>query len=639
MSIDNVTINNLADLITLASTGTEYQGINNKMLYRVLPQIMDINDMIGMTKLKQTLFNQLIYYLQELYDNTDYLHTVIMGSPGCGKCLGKDVDVLMFDGRVKKSQDIQVGDVLMGDDSQGRQVTSVCSGFDELYMIGNKDDNFVVNSKHVLTLLRHPSDNDPIDICIDDITNTIDLYFTFKNKVYYEKETILTVDPYIMGYCLLNLMELEEENDEKYWVVEISDDSILEYFQSHADLIETTNIDFFYKINTEYFIDYPELFAESECLKVPSDIIFCKHSVLFSFMAGLIDFYKSQQSFTSYREFITLTLTNRELFAIIVRICNTTGITHQVIIDKVGFSTKMGSYTNNLYKIQIRYTELPSVSLKYFSSVVNSTHHNINLLQITKLDRGEYFGFEITGNGRFLLADSTVTHNTTIARLIGEMYKNLGILSPDGLFITAQREDLVAEYLGQTAIKTRKLLQECNGGVLFIDEVYALGPGKKDQDSFSKEAIDTLNVYLSEHKNTFCCIIAGYEDDIKNCFFAVNKGLERRFQWCHKIDRYTIDDLASIFLKLITDSEWDVDISFKDLVHLLSLHFSMFKFSGGDMEKLFSTTKLAHAKRIFGVKNCIKRLILRRDIEIGIEMFGENRLDITKDDVFNPMFI
>jgi len=110
------------------------------------------------------------------------------------------------------------------------------------------------------------------------------------------------------------------------------------------------------------------------------------------------------------------------------------------------------------------------------------------------------------------------TGKTSVAEIIGNIYKNMGILSTKGSFTIAKREDFIAPYLGQTAIKTRVLLESCSGGVLFIDEAYALGPGQKDKDSFSKEAIDTLNVFLSEHKNDFCCIIAGYEEDIQMLF-------------------------------------------------------------------------------------------------------------------------
>ena len=128
---------------------------------------------------------------------------------------------------------------------------------------------------------------------------------------------------------------------------------------------------------------------------------------------------------------------------------------------------------------------------------------------------------------------------TTVAQIIGKIYQTLGVLSRNGIFKIAHRDDFIAGYLGQTATKTQKLLKSCIGGILFIDEVYSLAPRENDKDSFSKEALDTLTAFLSEHKNDFCCIAAGYEEDVENCFFAMNKGLKRRFPWVHKIDNYT----------------------------------------------------------------------------------------------------
>ena len=116
---------------------------------------------------------------------------------------------------------------------------------------------------------------------------------------------------------------------------------------------------------------------------------------------------------------------------------------------------------------------------------------------------------------------------TTVAKIIGKIYQSLGILSKHGKFRIAYRDDFIAGYLGQTANKTQKLLKSCLGGVLFIDEIYSLAPKDTDRDSFAKEALDTLTSFLSEHKNDFCCIGAGYEDDIENCFFAMNQGLKR----------------------------------------------------------------------------------------------------------------
>ena len=80
-------VDSLSDLIKMAQTGIKYANINNEMLWRISAQLIDIDDMIGMEKLKQSIFYHVIYYLQDLYiaDETDYLHTVIMGPPGSGK--------------------------------------------------------------------------------------------------------------------------------------------------------------------------------------------------------------------------------------------------------------------------------------------------------------------------------------------------------------------------------------------------------------------------------------------------------------------------------------------------------------------------------------------------------------------------
>ena len=110
---------------------------------------------------------------------------------------------------------------------------------------------------------------------------------------------------------------------------------------------------------------------------------------------------------------------------------------------------------------------------------------------------------------------------TEFAKALGELYLKMGILK-NNKFFKVTRSDLVAKYLGQTAIKTRDMINKCKGGVMFIDEVYSLG-SKELRDSFSKEAIDTLNEHLTEMKNDFICIVAGYKDDVENCFFHIIK--------------------------------------------------------------------------------------------------------------------
>ena len=106
---------------------------------------------------------------------------------------------------------------------------------------------------------------------------------------------------------------------------------------------------------------------------------------------------------------------------------------------------------------------------------------------------------------------------TEIAKIMGEIFSNLGILKKKK-FKKVTRSDLIAGYLGQTALKTTEVIKESLGGVLFIDEVYQLG-NAEGRDSYSKECIDTINQNLTERQGKFICIIAGYKDSVENCFF------------------------------------------------------------------------------------------------------------------------
>ena len=136
---------------------------------------------------------------------------------------------------------------------------------------------------------------------------------------------------------------------------------------------------------------------------------------------------------------------------------------------------------------------------------------------------------------------------TEIAKILGELYCSLGILSK-GTFKSVKRADLVGGYLGQTATKTLKILEENKGGVLFIDEAYSLG-NEEGKDIYSKECIDTITAFLSENRQDFVCIIAGYKKALRQCFFKYNAGLERRFPWSYTIDPYNDIELKLIFEK------------------------------------------------------------------------------------------
>ena len=112
---------------------------------------------------------------------------------------------------------------------------------------------------------------------------------------------------------------------------------------------------------------------------------------------------------------------------------------------------------------------------------------------------------------------------TILGKILSKIYLALGITCND-TFKVVKRSDLIAEYLGQTAIKTQKVIDSVAGGVLFIDEAYSLG-NDNETDSYSKECLDVLNQNLSENKSKFICIIAGYPEDLEKNFFSANKGL------------------------------------------------------------------------------------------------------------------
>jgi len=216
------------------------------------------------------------------------------------------------------------------------------------------------------------------------------------------------------------------------------------------------------------------------------------------------------------------------------------------------------------------------------------------------------------------------TGKTEIARIMGKIYSKMGILKK-GVFKKVTRSDLIAGYLGQTAIKTKDVINECLGGVLFIDEAYALGNSEK-RDSFSKECIDTLCEALSAHKDNLMVIIAGYENELKDCFFNYNQGLESRFTWRFKTDEYKAKELLDIFLKKVTDIGWTInDDSTKTInVEWFEKNIVYFKFFGRDMEVFLSKIKIAHSRRVFCKNQEEKTKITFKDLEKGFEIYLKN---------------
>jgi SpoVK/Ycf46/Vps4 family AAA+-type ATPase len=211
---------------------------------------------------------------------------------------------------------------------------------------------------------------------------------------------------------------------------------------------------------------------------------------------------------------------------------------------------------------------------------------------------------------------------TTLGKILAELYCSLGFLETSN-FRVVSRADLVAGYVGQTAIKTLKVLNSSKGGVLFIDEAYSLGVGEdENKSSFGKECIDTINKFLSENTSDFVMIIAGYKEELDKCFFSQNKGLQRRFPWRYDLQEYSPKNLKEIFEYQVSKNGWYIDSEVTD--EILDTFFKnnkeIFKNNGGDTLILFDKSKIVHSRRVFGKHHNYKKFLNLSDLENALKI-------------------
>ena len=161
------------------------------------------------------------------------------------------------------------------------------------------------------------------------------------------------------------------------------------------------------------------------------------------------------------------------------------------------------------------------------------------------------------------------TGKTTVARLVAQIYRELGILSK-GHLIEATAKDFVAGYVGQTAIKTGELIEKALGGVLFIDEAYTLLD--KSGQGYGQEAIDTLLKEMEDQRGDFAVIVAGYDDLMKQ-FIESNPGLKSRFNKFIHFDDYTAGEMYDIFNSLCLKNAYNVTEAASDIIkkHFVAL--------------------------------------------------------------------
>lgn len=198
------------------------------------------------------------------------------------------------------------------------------------------------------------------------------------------------------------------------------------------------------------------------------------------------------------------------------------------------------------------------------------------------------------------------TGKTTVARILAKVYKALGLLER-GHLIDADASDLEAGYLGQTSIKTKELIKKAMGGVLFIDEAYAITEGRNSD--FGKKAIAALIKEMEDHRGEFGVIVAGYTKNMQN-FIEANPGLKSRFdQNFHFLD-FSVDDLWTIALAMYAERDLipspEAEAYLKSYLEFLYKNRDQFFGNARSMRKIVEKSSRNHELRMAGLKKSLR---------------------------------
>ncbi len=213
------------------------------------------------------------------------------------------------------------------------------------------------------------------------------------------------------------------------------------------------------------------------------------------------------------------------------------------------------------------------------------------------------------------------TGKTTVARIVGHIYKQIGLLS-QGHFIEVSRTDLIAGYQGQTALKVKKVIERAKGGVLFIDEAYSITENDHS-DSYGRECLTELTKALEDYRDDLVVIVAGYTEPMRH-FFEANPGLKSRFNTFVEFPDYSGDELYGILENLCRKNDYSLSEAASQQIRSFlntQVQEKDENFSNGRLVRnLYDDLVMNHAKRVFCVDHevtdrHILSLITEQDFE------------------------
>ena len=425
---------------------------------------------------------------------------------GYGKCLGKDTPVMMFDGTIKKVQDIHVGELIMGDDSTPRNVLSTCTGTEQLYkVIPTKGDPYIVNESHILSLKyvqkRYKTHGKILDISVLDYLNTSEAFKHSEVRGYRVPISFLhkdvPLDPYMIGYWL-------GDGSSDSAVITSQDSTVLHYFNKNLgnyDLYMTYISGYTYRIKgsrPNYFYKTLRDLSLVRNKHIPHIYKCNSREIQLQVLAGLID--SDGSAIVGGWDFVQK---NEKLLDDVLFLARSLGFAcYKQKCIKTCTNAPGGPKKGTYYRCTISGSGIEEVPCKIKRKQIEPRKQIKDVLSVgiklEKLDVGEYFGFEIDGNRRFVLGDFTVTHNTTVSLALSAHLKVRTMIVVHKEFLANQWAEKINEFCPGATIG------RVQGDVFDVEKDYVIAliqtlcirPTGDGPKAFAKDAFDSVGLVI-----------------------------------------------------------------------------------------------------------------------------------------------